>query len=780
MSKWGDFILWRAAIASLSVWAVSSASAVTLPQPAWTQTLFSANNCGYVSAVHSAGDTYVTGEADGVIFGTNTNGVLTGFLAKLGPSGNLLWANLTGAASFTTRGLAVDASGNAYVTDGQLQKYNSNGSLLWSTASTLNAHEVALDNSGNIFVASFTNSQAYVSKLNSSGQVLWTRAPESAPSSGAFAIAVDASGDVVIGGQNTYSISPYEVNGFAAKYDPQGNLLWNPQLGPTTGNISAYGVAVDSSGDIFISGVGGSVFGESTSGGGGFLIKYSASGSEQWINRYGEENATPIAVDPTGAVYVGAGYQLLKYNPSGNLLWQSSVVSPSAGENSVSWANGNLYIAAVTSGSNGYSYAGIESKVICDNYWNVDANGNWSNASNWSGATPNAIGAAANFYNSLTAPRTITVDAPVAIGTMTFLGSNQYTISGSNAITMQASTGSAAITDLGGNHLVSAPLVLASGAIVSVANLGDTLTLSGPISGNGALNMVGTGADPLRQQFLSRQYDRQRRNASDRQRHERRVFGQPEHHDEQQRHGGVQSRRHVPGGLRRHDQRQRAVCEGGKRLADPQRRRQLHRPDDDLRRHVGARRRQRPRLQPADDDSLDRRPRRRARLGRERPDRGQPERLGGGDHRQQSRLRGDVHRDADGESGVRRDDVRGEHRRLDAGGSPRQGRVDAFRQREIDPRRLEQLQRRDDRQRRHAEGRQCRRLGHGLRPVDRGRGGDALRLRHHRRAVGNRRRTGAGRQRGNPHRQQSGRLRAGLRLQRRSGRHNGRQRRTTS
>ena len=44
------------------------------------------------------------------------------------------------------------------------------------------------------------------------------------------------------------------------------------------------------------------------------------------------------------------------------------------------------------------------------------------------------------------------------------------------------------------------------------------------------------------------------------------------------------------GGLQRHDQRQRAVCEGGKRLADPERQQLLHRPDDDLRGDVGARR----------------------------------------------------------------------------------------------------------------------------------------------------------------------------------------------
>ena len=50
----------------------------------------------------------------------------------------------------------------------------------------------------------------------------------------------------------------------------------------------------------------------------------------------------------------------------------------------------------------------------------------------------------------------------------------------------------------------------------------------------------------------------------------------------------------------------------------------------------------------------------------------------------------------------RRDDVRREHRRLDAIEFPRQRRLGAFRQRRIDPQRDEHVQRRNDGQRRHA------------------------------------------------------------------------------
>ena len=102
-------------------------------------------------------------------------------------------------------------------------------------------------------------------------------------------------------------------------------------------------------------------------------------------------------------------------------------------------------------------------------------------------------GAAATFYDFLTAPRTITVDAPVTVGTMAFYGTNQYTIAGPNAVTMQASSGSPAITVMIGGHAISAPLVLTGITTVTVTNPGDTLTISGPVGGAGALTLGGSG-----------------------------------------------------------------------------------------------------------------------------------------------------------------------------------------------------------------------------------------------------------------------------------------------
>ena len=112
--------------------------------------------------------------------------------------------------------------------------------------------------------------------------------------------------------------------------------------------------------------------------------------------------------------------------------------------------------------------------------WNVDNSGNWSLGSNWAGnVEPNDIDDLALFGSIITSARTVTVDAPKTVGTITFDNANAYTISGSNTITLSVSSGNAAINVLSGTHQVDAPislssnLVVASAASTGVAILGD-------------------------------------------------------------------------------------------------------------------------------------------------------------------------------------------------------------------------------------------------------------------------------------------------------------------
>jgi autotransporter-associated beta strand protein len=126
--------------------------------------------------------------------------------------------------------------------------------------------------------------------------------------------------------------------------------------------------------------------------------------------------------------------------------------------------------------------------------WNLNANGNWGTAANWTPTTvPNAIDASATLGNIITVPRTVTLDVPVTIGTLNLSGSNAYTVSGANALTFDVSAGTAALNVTGtASPTISTGIVLNDPLALSQASTG-TLTLSGIISGTGALTTSGTG-----------------------------------------------------------------------------------------------------------------------------------------------------------------------------------------------------------------------------------------------------------------------------------------------
>ncbi|MCI0642566.1 MAG: hypothetical protein L0Y70_26100, partial [Gemmataceae bacterium] len=77
--------------------------------------------------------------------------------------------------------------------------------------------------------------------------------------------------------------------------------------------------------------------------------------------------------------------------------------------------------------------------------WKLDADGVWSHSGNWKVPVPNATGAVAQFVGAATAPRTVAVDVPVTLGLINLDSPNRYTIAGPRALTLDVSSGNAAI-----------------------------------------------------------------------------------------------------------------------------------------------------------------------------------------------------------------------------------------------------------------------------------------------------------------------------------------------
>ena len=140
-----------------------------------------------------------------------------------------------------TRMTAVDASGNAYV------------------AGTFYGATCTIDS---VTLTRIGSQDAFVAKLDAAGTVLWAKNfGGSGSTASAQSIAVDASGNVYLGGYfyNSNLTTPGltkigNYDAFAIKLDSSGAVMWARNFGGS--GTTAYGqsIAVDGSGNVYLGG----------------------------------------------------------------------------------------------------------------------------------------------------------------------------------------------------------------------------------------------------------------------------------------------------------------------------------------------------------------------------------------------------------------------------------------------------------------------------------------------------------------------------------------------
>jgi hypothetical protein len=257
-------------------------------------------------AVDASGNVIVAGSFAGTVdFGggaLTSAGLRDFFVAKFTPDGTYIWSKRFGDASDQWDPcVAVDASGNVIVAGGFEGSVNFGGGTLTSAGWD----------------------DVFVAKLGSDGAHVWSKRFGDGDIQTADAVAVDASGNVIItgilrgtvnfGGGALTSAGINDV--FVAKFTSSGAHVWSKRFGDSNNQFSTAIAASD--GSVIVAG---NFQGTINFGGGaltsagdydGFIAKFGSDGAHQWSKRFGDASSQYVAgtaADESGNVTITGGF----------------------------------------------------------------------------------------------------------------------------------------------------------------------------------------------------------------------------------------------------------------------------------------------------------------------------------------------------------------------------------------------------------------------------------------------------------------------------------------
>lgn len=325
------------------------------------------NDGGTSLATDASGNVYVAGTysdtANFELTGKTSEGSLDIFVAKYNKNGALQWVQSAGGIEKdSVQSIAVDGSGNVYITgfykgaatfngntiyatgdnDIFIAKYNTSGVFQWArTAGGQDSDAgagVAVDAGNNVYVVGFYSNTAafgaisktslgskdiFLAKYNSSGIPQWVESPGGTNDDFGSAIAIDNSGNIYITGSfrggiqfgtitQAANATYYDV--FVAKYDPVATTwLWANSDLVGSNNEYSQSIAVDGSNNVYVTGnflssVSFASTSRSSKGSADmFIIKHNSLGAAQWLQTGGGtgfDSGQDIFIDNSGNVYI--------------------------------------------------------------------------------------------------------------------------------------------------------------------------------------------------------------------------------------------------------------------------------------------------------------------------------------------------------------------------------------------------------------------------------------------------------------------------------------------
>jgi len=362
------------------------------------------NEYGWSCAVDDTGNVYVTGNTNSTLGFASTGAHQTtpgyfqadAYLLKFDSSGMLKWATYYGGNEDDAGGSCnTDGNGNVY-----LAGYTYSNAGIATTA----AHQSSLSGTINAFLA----------KFNSAGLRQWCTYYGGNLGTWGHSCGIDGSGNILMAG-STRSTTGISTTGahqtgigggledaFLVKFNSSGVRQWGTYYGGS-GDETSYSCAVESNGNVYLTGATSSASGIASAGAyqanvkaGGtdaFLVKFNSSGARVWGTYYGGNKGdypNSVAADENGHVYIAgtttsdsffatsgawqtanSRYQnafLVKFDSSGMAQWGTYYggdtldygMACAAGRNGTVWLCGSTRSASgiASAGSHQSSYGG--------------------------------------------------------------------------------------------------------------------------------------------------------------------------------------------------------------------------------------------------------------------------------------------------------------------------------------------------------------------------------------------------------------------------------------
>lgn len=280
-------------------------------------------------ALDAAGNVYVADQANNLIRKITTVGVVTTLSGTL-TSGSSNATVIGAIASYNgPTGVAVDATGNVYVADfgnNQIRKIATTGAVTTLAGSTRSGNAngtgtaagfngpagVAVDAVGNVYVADFNNN--LIRKITAAG-VVTTLAGSTAGNAngtgtaasfrGPRGVAVDAAGNVYVADANNNLIRKITAAGLVTTLAGNGSAGNSSGAGTAASFYYPSGIAVDAAGNVFVADANNNLIRKITPDG----TVSSVAGSGFLSLKMPFNGPVAVAVDAASMLYVADAYR---------------------------------------------------------------------------------------------------------------------------------------------------------------------------------------------------------------------------------------------------------------------------------------------------------------------------------------------------------------------------------------------------------------------------------------------------------------------------------------